>query len=440
MTIDDIKPYAKNSKKHPDKQVKQLADIIKEVGWRQSVLVNQEGVIIAGHGRWLVWKKYGKSYGLKTIWVIDDKGITVCGEAETTPMTPEQEKAYRIADNKLAESDYEMDLMAEELKELSPEMFNLTGYDLDFLIEPDEKEDIVPEISDEPRSKLGDLYEIGNHRVLCGDSTKREDVERLMGGKKADVVFTDPPYGVNYAQGRYTGKIPRSSNNRFSIIENDDKKGIELREFLKSVWSLLKDYSKQGASFYVWSPALEEGYEILLSLQESGVRVQTQIIWNKAFLTLSRSDYHWKHENCWYGFWEGGGHTFYGDRTHTTVWEEEPSDEKLLEWIKSRMESEWNGKSTVWTVRRDKDYKHPTQKPVLLGERAFANSSKREDIILDVFLGSGSTLIAAEKTGRVCYGMELDPKYIDVAVQRWVNYTGLTEIKKNGDIIVWEKS
>ena len=195
MKISDIKPFANNAKKHPKSQLLALAKIVKEVGWRQPVLVNQKGIIVAGHGRWATYQQFKDEYSLKGIWIIDDKGKTINGEPETKPLTEEQENTYRFADNKLNESEWDMKLALPDLKLLSQEMFQLTGFDKDLLIEPDEQDDVIPE-NVPSRSKLGDLYEVGQHRVLCGDSTSIEAVERLMDGKKADIVVTDPPYNT----------------------------------------------------------------------------------------------------------------------------------------------------------------------------------------------------------------------------------------------------
>lgn len=184
IKIDNIKPYQNNAKKHPDKQLKQIADSLKEFGWKQPIVVDKENIIIVGHGRWMAYKKYPG--GIKEPWII------------RADLTPQQVKAYRLADNKLNESDWDMDLAMVELKGLDDDMFDLTGFDRDLLIESDEKDDEVPPIPDKPKSKLGEIYQLGRHRVMCGDSTKEEDVKKLMDGKKADMVFTDPPYNVDY--------------------------------------------------------------------------------------------------------------------------------------------------------------------------------------------------------------------------------------------------
>src|SRR3990167_5914945 len=177
----NIIPYEKNAKKHPDKQLLQIAKSIKEFGWQQPIVVDKVGVIIVGHGRWFAWQKFGKELDLKEPWI-----------EKAEDLTEEQVKAYRLADNKLNESEWDMDLVLPELRGLSDEMLDLTGFDRDLLIEPDEKDDIVPENAP-TRAKLGDVWALGRHRVMCGDSTKKEDVEKLMDGKKADCVVTDPP-------------------------------------------------------------------------------------------------------------------------------------------------------------------------------------------------------------------------------------------------------
>ena len=391
----EITPYSKNAKKHPQKQIDQLAAIVREVGWRQPILVNQQGVIVAGHGR---WETYQQNKDLKEPWVIDDKGQTIMGEAETTPLTEQQEKAYRLADNKLAETDVDMGLVLEELKELE-ELAPLTGYDMDLLIEPDEADDEVPEVPVEPQSKLGDLYELGEHRVLCGDSTKLEDVERLMDGKKADMVFTDPPYNM-----AYTG----SATKRREKIENDNMDNFGA--FVTDATTAMVASAKVSAPFYMFTSE-EEILTIKQAYRDCGLKPHQTLIWKKHRIGFGGSDYQHTYEPFVYG-WTGHKERYMiNQRNLSDVWEfARPTTSEL----------------------------HPTMKPIDLIVFAMANSSKQDDIVLDLFLGSGSTLIASEKTGRICYGMELDPKYVDVIVQRYVDYTGNTEVIKNGEKITWQ--
>ena len=376
ININDIKPYERNAKKHPKKQITLIANSIKEFGFDSPIIVDKDNVIIAGHGR----LEGAKLLGIKEVPVIRKEKLT-----------EEQVKAYRLADNKIAESEWDMGLAIEELKGLSDEMFDLTGFDKDLILEPDAKDDEVPEIPEEPKSKLGDLYELGGHRVLCGDSTKIEDVERLMDGKKADMVFTDPPYGVDY-----------------DGINNDDRAGLE--DLLREAFANYTLTSKSGASVYIFHS--DRCADIFHKVFREYFHFSSMIIWEKPSLVLSQTDYQSKHEPILYGWINNGTHQYYGDRKQTSIW-------------KAEKETRIKG--------------HTTPKPVEIIARALKNSSKCDDIIIDLFLGSGSTLIASEKTGRICYGMELDPKYIDVIVQRYVDYTGNENIIKNGKPIIWNK-
>lgn len=401
------KPYEKNAKKHPDAQLKQIALSLKEYGWRQPVVVDKEGTIIVGHGRMLAYEKYPE--GIKEPWIEVAKDLT-----------PEQVRGYRLMDNKTNESDWDMALAIEELKELDTLGFDidLTGFDKDLLIESDEKDDVIPE-NPPPIAKLGDLWALGEHRVLCGDSTNSESVARLMDGKKADMVFTDPPYNVNYS-----GRGVETSN----TIENDNMSEGAFDEFLSAAFDSYKTAVKISAPFYVCysssSQIIFEG-----AMAKTDLRVKNQIIWNKTVASMGWGDYRWKHEPIFYATYGKKATQFYGDRSEYTVWDESWSLEKIKNNLKRIAVKLDKGGSTVWKIGRDSNYKHPTQKPIELITIALANSSKQDDIILDLFLGSGSTLIAAEKTGRICYGMEIDPKYVDVILKRWEDYTGLTAQK-----------
>lgn len=384
-----ITPYAKNAKKHPQKQVEQVANSIKEFGMNQPIVVDKQGVIIVGHGRYEALKSLGMEIKDEYIKVVD--------------LTEEQAKAYRLADNKLNESDWDMDLVIEELKSLSEPMVELTGFDSDLLIEPDEKDDEVPDVPEEPQSKLGDLYELGEHRVLCGDSTKIEDVERLMDGKKADMVFTDPPYGVDYSGGIQFTKDGVKKEQRERL--KDDHKGTEI---YADVVPILASYC--DGPIYTWFSDTQ-ALPVYQAIEAVG-DIHALLIWKKnGGYAAMNSNYKQKHEPCLYWKAKGKKLNFVGDTTETTVWEIDKDGRNKL---------------------------HPTQKPVALALKAIMNHSVGR--IMDLFLGSGSTLIASEKTGRVCYGMELSEKYTDVIVQRYVDYTGKTEVIKNGEKITWKKT
>ena len=375
----EVKPYAKNSKKHPDSQLKLIAYSLKEFGWRQPIVVDKDGTIIVGHGRWMAYQKYPDSIAEPRIEVAEN-------------LTPAQVKAYRLADNKTNESDWDMDLAIEELKELDSVGVDITllGFDNDLLLEGSEKDDVIPEEAP-TRANLGDLWQLGEHRVLCGDATKMEDVGRLMGDKKVDLLLTDPPYNV-----AYVGKTKDALT-----IENDAMSDSSFRKFLKDAFTAAFAYVKPGGVYYIWH-ADSEGYNFRGALHDIGVQVRQCLIWNKNSMVMGRQDYHWKHEPCLYGWKDGASHLWASDRTQTTV----------LDFARPTSSQE-----------------HPTMKPVELIAYQITNNTKGEDIVLDTFGGSGSTLIAAEKTGRICYMMELDPKYIDVIIKRYEDFTGKTATK-----------
>jgi site-specific DNA-methyltransferase (adenine-specific) len=395
----EVKLYNKNAKKHPDKQLKQIANSLKEFGWQQPIVVDKNGVIIVGHGRWLAYQKYPEG--------IAEPDIKVANLSE------EQAKAYRLADNKLNESEWDMGLAIEELKGLSDEMFDLTGFDRDLLIGPDEKDDVVPEDAP-PVAKLGDLWALGEHRLLCGDSTNKDDVARLMGDKKADMVFTDPPYNVNYK-----GVGQKTSNT--IIGDNVDNKQFGL--FLGKTFDLIKNNSKLGGGWYIFHNWKNQDI-FREELETCGINIETQIIWNKPFGGIGGKDYRATHELIFYC--GQNKPVFYGGDDKWSVLDFQKTEKELWNWAKKQKWAEKQGKKTIWSMSKElKDnYVHPTQKPVELISHALFNSSKADDIVLDSFLGSGSTLIACEKTNRICYGIEIDPHYCDVIIKRWENYTG----------------
>lgn len=388
-TIMEIKPYPKNAKKHPKKQIEQIAKSIQEFGMNQPIVVDKDGFIIVGHGRYEAIKSLGLE--IKPDWI------------KIVDLNNEQARAYRLADNKLNESDWDMDLVIDELKGLSAPMLDLTGFNKDLVIESGEKDDQIPETPKKPKTKTGDLYVLGNHRVLCGDSTKIEDVEKLMDGKKADMVFTDPPYGVDYDGGH------AEKGKRRDKLENDDE-----TDMYAGSLPLAYAYSVDSAPLYLWF-ADRFAKDVLNALEENDYQVRTWIIWNKNMAQFGAigAQYKTKHEPIIYAFKKGKAPTWNGPTNEVTVWDVD---------------------------RHSKNEFHPTQKPTALSERAILNHIGTEGIVLDLFLGSGATLIGANKTGRICYGMELDPKYVDVIVQRYVDYTGNNQILRNGEAIKWTKN
>lgn len=413
VPIGDIKPYGKNAKKHPDKQVAKIAGSIQEFGFNQPIVVDKDNVIIVGHGRYLA------------AILLDLKEVPVI----TLDIPEEKAKAYRLADNKLNESDWDMQLVIQELKDLSMPMLDLTGFDRRLVMHGDEKDDIVPILPNKAESQEGDVYEMGPHRIICGDSLKPETFANLTKGTKADMLFTDPPYNVDYHGG---GKKTSTG------IMNDKMANSQFREFLVTAFKQWPEAIKKGAALYIFhSPTTQSIFEEALHV--NGFEIKYQLIWNKPAAGLGMGDYRNKHEPFFYATIKGGDPLFYGDRTHTSVIDFQKTDQQLAIWAKNQKEAEKNGKMTIWTMKREpmKDYVHPTQKPVELIMYALANSSKVEDVVIDPFLGSGSTLIACQKTNRTCYGIELDPRFVDVIVQRWVDYTENRNIIKNGEKIIW---
>jgi len=386
--IEALIPYINNSRKHSDEQVAQIAASIKEFGWTNPILVDGTSGIIAGHGRLLAARKLGM-----------DKVPVI----ELAHLSDTQKKALIIADNKLAlNADWDTELLQIELKELMADDFSLDllGFDvkeLDALLNAIEPtvgltdEDAVPDVPDEPKTKPGDIYVLGNHRLMCGDSISIDAVEKLMDGQLADLVFTDPPYNVAYS-GR--------GENNLGTIKNDNMSDSQFEDFCRAFFGCYFAYMKPLACIYVCHPDSQSAPKLAFEKTfAEQFKKSSTIIWMKQSAGMGWQDYRAQHEPILYGWKEGKGkHFFVGDRT----------------------------KTTVWKIGRDAQasYVHPTQKPVALPEEAINNSSKGMDIVLDLFGGSGSTLIAAEKTGRKARTMELDPKYCDVIVKRWEEFTG----------------
>jgi len=382
VSLDRLIPYARNSRTHDDGQVAQIAASIKEFGFTNPVLIDGEGGIIAGHGRVLAARKLS----------MDE---VPCIRLDY--LTETQRKAYVIADNKLAlNAAWDDQMLLLEIQDLEATDFDLTllGFTPDELsaLTPEEiapgltDEDFVPELQPDPVSKLGDVWLLGKHRVMCGDSTSIAAVETLMDGGLADQLITDPPYNV-----AYVGKTKDAMK-----IQNDSMDDESFRQFLRDAFVAADAVMKAGAVFYIWH-ADSEGYNFRGACKDSGWTVRQCLIWKKQTLVMGRQDYHWKHEPCLYGWKEGAGHLWATDRKQTTI-----------------LEFDRPSRSTL----------HPTMKPVDLIEYQVLNNTKGQDVVLDLFGGGGSTMIACEKTGRHSRLMELDPKYVDVIVRRWQEFTG----------------
>lgn len=376
---DTLVPYARNSRTHSEQQVSQIAASIKEWGWTTPVLIDEEGGIIAGHGRVLAAQKLG----IDEVPTMAAKGWTKA-----------QKQAYVLADNQLPQNaGWDMDLLSVEMKDLDAEGFDLSlmGFNDDMMADmlKDETEgltdeDAVPDVPENPVTVLGDVWLLGNHRLMCGDSTSIDAVEKLCGGA-IDQWITDPPYNVDY-EGSDGQKI-----------KNDSMNDETFRIFLSDAFSAAFSVMKPGSSFYIWHADME-GYNFRGAVKDCGQIVRSCLIWNKPSLVMGRSDYHWKHEPCLYGWKDGASHLWAADRKQSTV----------IDFI----------------AKVKKNDLHPTMKPVELIEYQMLNNTKGGDLVLDSFGGSGTTMIAAEKNGRHSRLMELDPKYCDVIVKRWCEFTG----------------
>lgn len=380
--VTDLIPYARNSRTHSDEQVAQIAASIKEFGWTNPILTDGDNGIIACHGRLMAARKLGHE---------EVPTIELVGLTET------QKKAYIIADNRLAlNAGWDNEMLTIELNDLMADGFALEilGFDpkeLNALLEPEvveglTDEDAVPEVPEEPKTKPGDIYQLGKHRLMCGDSCSTNDMEKLCDGQLVDMWLTDPPYNV-----AYEGKTKDALT-----IQNDSMGDDQFRQFLRDAYVTADLVMKPGAVFYIWH-ADSEGYNFRGAAQDAGWKVRQCLIWKKSTMVMGRQDYHWKHEPCLYGWKEGAGHLWATDRKQTTI----------LEFDKPSRNGE-----------------HPTMKPVALFEYQMLNNTKGGDIVLDSFGGSGTTLLAAEKHGRYARIMELDPKYCDVIVKRWEDFTG----------------
>lgn len=387
---DQLIPYARNARKHEPWQVAQIAASIKEFGFTNPVLIDETGEIVAGHGRVMAALKLN----------LEEVPCIVLRH-----LTPTQRRAYVIADNQLAlNSTWDTGLLGVELEELK-----VGGFDLDLLgfgddelkaildgangvegteglTDPDE----VPEV-EKPIVSRGEVWVLGNHRLMCGDSTAVTDVEKLMGGHRAKLFATDPPYGINHVE----VSQEKGQSKGYKKIANDDLQDEALKEFLFSAISTgIAAACENNFAFYMWHAVKKEAN--IAAAAAAGILFHRQIIWVKPHFVFGRGQYHWRHELCLMGWLQGNEPPFYGERNQSTVWE----------------------------IGRENDKIHPTQKPVAISEIPILNHTKPGEICYEPFSGSGGQLIAAEKLGRRCFGMELEPHYCTVILKRWAQFTG----------------
>lgn len=368
--IEDLKGYDKNPRKFTKKGLKDLKASLENLGDANIITINADNTVLGGHARLTVMKQLGYTE-------VDVK-------VPNRQLDEQEVKEIVIRLNANTADEWDLDKLQADF-----DLNDLTewGLDVEFpeLDEQEVKEIDVPE-EVETRCKPGDIWKLGNHRLMCGNSTILADVEKLMNGQKADLLLTDPPYNVNY-EGKTKDKLK---------IENDKMEDGNFREFLKDAFAIADAVMKSGAVFYIWHADIE-GYNFRGACKDVGWQVRQCLIWNKNTMVMGRQDYHWKHEPCLYGWKDGASHLWASDRKQTTV----------IDFNKPSRNGE-----------------HPTMKPVGLFDYQIKNNTKGGDIVLDLFGGSGTTIIACEQNKRIGYSMELDPKYCDVIIQRWENLTG----------------
>lgn len=386
--LTQIHPYENNPRKN-DKSVPLVANSIKEFGFKVPIVIDAEGTIVTGHTR------YKAAQYLEM-----DKVPCILAD----DLTPEQVRAFRLADNKVGEgSEWDFDLLGDELAGFNDIDMRLFGFEFDD--DSVKEDDYEPEIPEEPKSKPGEMYALGRHRLLCGDSTKLDDVVMLTGGAAMDMLLTDPPYNVNY-EGT-AGKI-----------QNDNMDADSFRRFLTDAFTAARSVMKVGAAFHIWH-ADSEGYNFRGACLDAGFKIRQCLIWCKNSLVLGRQDFQWKHEPCLYGenppafpeeeefeeyntvalygWKDGGRHYFFKNRKQTTL---------------------------LYFDRPVASREHPTMKPILLFDYEMKCNTREGENVLDLFAGSGTTIMAAEQNGRTAYCMEYDPRYVDVIIDRWETFTG----------------
>lgn len=405
--LSKITPYVRNARKIPPQAIDKVAASIQEFGWRQPIVVDAQGVIICGHTRLLAAQKLG--YEQAPVHVADN-------------LTPGQVRAYRLLDNRShEETDWDPELLGLELIELHDLNIDLslTGFDgreIDTLLarsaDLEERANQVPERPSEAVTRAGDLWTCGAHRVLCGDATDRDSVSRLLVTTRPELMVTDPPYGIAYNPA-WREQAGLGRQRQVGLVQNDD------RADWAAAYALFP-----GSVMYVWHAGLHAA-EVALGIQAAGFELRAQIIWVKQHFALSRGMYHWQHEPCWLAVRQEARSKWRGDRTQSTVWQV------------ANLNPFGGNPEEIATG-------HGTQKPVELMRRPLLNHTEAGAVVYDPFLGSGTTLIAAQLTERICYGLEIDPRYCDVIVRRWQELTGeqamLDGANKSFDEVAMERA
>ena len=414
IALTALAPYPNNARTHSDEQVDKIAKSLQEFGFINPVLVDKKNMIIAGHGRVMAAKKLG----MEKVPCVRIEGLT-----------DEQIRAYILADNRLAEdAGWDQDILKAELQELKDNGFDIsiTGFgiddisfdDIDFTDQDEGIEDLEEKANEEPVAQSGKRYKLGDHILMVGDSTKPNDVKKLMSGALADICLTDPPYNIDYQGGTKDGLK----------IQNDNMDEAKFINFLTDAFSNMRTFLKLGGVFYIWHSSNHVD-SFLEALHRNQLEMREHLIWVKNTFTIGRQDYQWRHEPCIYGWKEGAAHYFIDDRTKGTVFEKNTDIDAMTEQeAKDILRRFYSEQKTITSVMHEnkpvKSELHPTMKPVALMERQIENSTKENEIVLDLFGGSGTTLIACENKHRRCYMMEYDQHYADVIIKRWEDLTG----------------
>lgn len=409
IKVADLIPYERNPRNIPQEAVDDVRESFRQCGVIDPIEIDENNVILSGHSRRLA---------------AIAEGIDEVEALRITGLPENKKRKYRLLANKTGEkTGWNYELLAEELDDLDFGEYDF-GWDLpeDDEAEKAREDDYDVNLPAIAKSKPGEIYRLGKHRLMCGSSTDPEQVRTLMGGQTADLLLTDPPYGVDYVGG--TGMM----------IENDNLAGDEFLRFLRDAFNAADQTMRPGAAFYIWH-ADSNGAVFRNACDLIGWQVRQCLIWVKNSIVMGRQDYQWKHEPCLYGWKAGAAHYFTSDRTQATVTDDNIDFRKLKKEEMLQMLQEIFSDSTPTTViYEDKPLVsdvHPTMKPVRLMARLVANSSRKKERVLDLFGGSGSTLIACEQLERRCYIMELDPKYVDVIIDRWERFTGKKAEKIN---------
>lgn len=419
ISISKITPYDRNPRNN-DKAVEAVANSIEEFGFQQPIVVDKDMVIIVGHTRY----KAAQELGLKTVPVVIASNLN-----------EEQVKAYRLADNRTNElATWNEAMLIEEIGQIEDIDMTLFGFgDIDIdggesIDEVTEDDFDEEEVEDTHDVKEGDIWQLGNHRVMCGSSTDAKDVKKLTEGTEMDMCITDPPYNVDYGAKTRTLSELTGLANKHKDIANDKLSDSDFAQFLKDFYTQMLNSLKKGGAYYVWY-ASAETKNFYTALEEAGSKQHANLVWVKNATILSRGDYHWKHEPCIYGWKEGAAHYFTDSRKEQSVIEDaRPTYRQMKkDELVALLDEIYADKESTDVIHEDRPMVadlHPTMKPVKLFARLIRNSSRKEEKVIDFFGGSGTTVIACEQLERHAYVMELDPHYVDVIITRWEQFTG----------------